>query len=278
MPIAASGPPACRIGPGGRSRRHNPRMALFRRRAESPTPPRAPMRSLEDLVHVKPPAWPWLAELIERSRVPVRVIPADPEAASTCLYRLQVSVASALGAVAFNTGGLIVDHGWLRILGCGGEGLTDLAMANALGDRAKAAGPPSHLVVAYDVVGGRFAVNGGGLPGPSGQVHYWGPDTLSWHSLGFGHSAFIEWTLAGSTVDFYSSLRWPGWEEDAESVAGDQGILLYPPPFSAQGQDTTNVARKVVSWDELVGMYDDFSRQMGELPPGTEFQIVVTDD
>jgi hypothetical protein len=55
-----------------------------------------------------------------------------------------------LGAVALNCGGLLIDHGWLRILGGGGRGLPDLATVNGLGDPANTPGPPPYLTVAFD--------------------------------------------------------------------------------------------------------------------------------
>ena len=51
----------------------------------------------------------------------------------------------------------------MRLLG-GGAGLPDLAAANDLGPPG-ASGPPPWLTVGFDVLGGRFAVSGGGLPG-----------------------------------------------------------------------------------------------------------------
>lgn len=236
------------------------------------------VRRLADLVHVEQPVWPWLADKIASSAVPVRVVEADTAAASECLYRLQVTVASALGAIAFNTGGLFVDYGWVRLLGSGGDGLSDLATANGFRDPAEAAGPPAYLVVGHDVVGGRFAVNGGGLPGEPGEVLYWGPDTLEWQALGLGHSSLVEWALSGATAEFYASLRWPGWEAEADLVGGDQGIALYPPPFSKEGQNIAKVSRSVVPWTELTAMYDDFSRQLGDVPSGGQFRINVADE
>lgn len=62
----------------------------------------------------------------------------------------------------------IVDSGWLRVLGAGTPGLPDLATVNDLGHPADTQGAPGLLVVAYDVLGGIGAVNGGALPGNPG--------------------------------------------------------------------------------------------------------------
>lgn len=84
----------------------------------------------------------------------------------------------------------------MRLLGGGSEGLPDLAAANGL-ERPGTSELPPWLTVGFDVLGGRFAVNGGGLPGQPGEVCYWGPDTLAWTALGGGYSQFARMVLSG---------------------------------------------------------------------------------
>ena len=76
-----------------------------------------------------------------------------------------------LGALALNSGGMLGDHGWVRLLGGGSGRLPDLATVSGPGPQAASA-PPLSLTVGFDVLGGRFAVNGGGLPGQPGEVCY----------------------------------------------------------------------------------------------------------
>src|SRR3954465_6506482 len=128
-----------------------------------------------------------IAAWVAASPRDVRVLPAPAEDRGRCLLRLQVTTRSPLGALAWETGGLLLDHGWLRILGGGTDVLPDLASASGLdGGAARApapglaGGPPPFLVVAQDVLGGIFAVNGGGLPTEPGEVAYFPPDTLAW--------------------------------------------------------------------------------------------------
>ena len=83
---------------------------------------------------------------------------------------MQVTTRSALG-------GLLVDDGWLRILGGRTDQLVDLATIDGLDDPNEQVGPRGHLVVGQDVLGGYFAINGGDLPADPGEIAYWGPDT-----------------------------------------------------------------------------------------------------
>ncbi len=72
--------------------------------------------------------------------------------------------------MASNCGGIVADHGWVRLLGGGGRDVPDVAMANHLGEPGTRTGPPPWLLVGFDALGGRFAIDGGGLGVSSGEV------------------------------------------------------------------------------------------------------------
>jgi hypothetical protein len=67
------------------------------------------------------PAWPLIDSWINDAANDVRVVPTDRGRGEETLQALQVTTRSPLGAVALETGGLLVDHGWVRILGAGGK-------------------------------------------------------------------------------------------------------------------------------------------------------------
>ncbi|GLX19668.1 hypothetical protein Slala02_29830 [Streptomyces lavendulae subsp. lavendulae] len=155
------------------------------------------MREVHELVDVDDPAWPVLLEELSGSGVPVEVLPGDAEAGRAGLRQLQVSARSNLGGIVLNCGGLLVDSGWLRVFGSPGasdaEGLPGLAEVNAMPSAFDPAWRPgAGLVVAHDVLGGVFALNGGdpraaGRPGEPGEVVYFVPDALGWEALGAVH-------------------------------------------------------------------------------------------
>lgn len=103
--------------------------------------------------------------------------------------------------------------------------------------------PPPTLLVATDVLGGQFAINGGGLGGEPGEVHYFGPDTLSWTPLGLGHAAWVTRVLGRPLDDFYDGLRWPGWQGEVEAVRPDEAISCFPFLFTQQGRDPAAISR-----------------------------------
>jgi hypothetical protein len=228
--------------------------------------------SADALRDVSDPAWPQIVAVIEKAPTQVRVLHADVSRRDIALEVLQVTTGSFLGALVGECGALMFDYGWLRILGAGAEGLPGVHQANDL-----AAGPPSVLEVAWDALGGRFAINGGGLDAPPGEVCYWGPDTLDWQSIGGGHSEFISWALSDAIRDFYGSLRWPGWEGEIETLAPDQGLSLVPPPFTVEGRDPAQVSRSAVPMTELHAVYADLAEQLTETPDGSAFKLEVTE-
>ena len=189
-------------------------------------------------------AWTLLQRWIAEAGNDVTVLPADGDAAATTLETLGVNDRSVLGALAANTGGLTIDRGWLSVLG--GPGL--LKWRDKLEDE---------LVVGHDVVAGFFTVDP-----HEGEVHYLGPDTLEWIGTEMGHSEWVHWTLAGDLEAFYSTLRWPGWEEESAALPPDTGLTLHPPPFTREGRPVANATRGPTPTAELWELQREFIRQL----------------
>jgi hypothetical protein len=233
------------------------------------------IRQAEELAGVPDPAWPEWLELLRLAPTPAAVLPVARQAGLEVLFRLQITARSMMGALALNSGGLLADHGWVRLLGGGSAGLPDLAAANDLGPPG-ASGPPPWLTVGFDVLGGRFAVSGGGLPGQPGEVCYWGPDTLAWTALGTGYSQFARMVLGGGLADSYQDLRWPGWQEEVALLGTDQGISVYPFLFTAESRPIAQTSHRPVPFAELLGMHAEAERQVARLPPGSPVRVTIT--
>lgn len=221
------------------------------------------VRTIEELTDVPQPVW---TRLQTAAAGGVQLLPVGEAQGREVLYRLQVTAGSALGAMALHCGGILIDHGWLRLLGGGAPGMPDLATANGLGDPAAGLPQPGALFVAVDALGGRFAIDGGGLRVAMGKVCYFGPDTLGWQSLGVGHGEFVLSMLGGAAPQFYAPLRWPGWEEEVTGVGTGEGLALDPPPFSDEGKDIAAASRTPVPLGELFALYDDAARRLAQPP------------
>jgi hypothetical protein len=220
------------------------------------------------------PAWPIVQAWVAAATNDVRLLPVDRAKGERTLHLLQVTTRAPLGAIALETGGMLADHGWLRLLGAGG-GELQRGLVSWNGFDAK---PPRRLLedallVAHDAVGGFFAINGGAFDGDQGHVFYFAPDTLDWLDTEMGYSGFLEWLCTGDLARFYADLRWPAWEVEVSAASPEEGLHLYPPPFSNQGQPINRAQRRLVPMIELWEWYQEFARQLAALPEGAEFRV-----
>ncbi|MGJ7558888.1 DUF2625 domain-containing protein [Variovorax sp. RB3P1] len=196
------------------------------------------MRSLNELLEVDEPALTLVEQWAADAELPVEILPPSSNC-SDVLVELQVTTRSVLGAVAYGTGGILVDGGWLRMLGSGHPRLTrNIAAWNA--GRSN-----GFCLVADDAVGGFFALNGGAFGDDLGSVYYLAPETLKWESLGVGHAAFTQWAFTNRLHTFYAGMRWVGWQEEVGRLPGDQCFNFYPFLCSEQGSTQTSSRRPV---------------------------------
>jgi hypothetical protein len=219
------------------------------------------MRSLEELT-AGDSFWPTIQTWIAKAETTVELLPPGTSAESD-LVSLQVTTHSALGAIALNTGGLLVDHRWLRLLAAGTPGVApSLCDWNGLcGGEALI---PGTLIVAWDVIGGIFVVNGDRLPYAPGNVCYFAPDSLDWFDMQMGHSAFLSWCFSERVSKFYQHIRWPDWAAEVVLIPADQALSLYPPPFTAEGKRIEDVSRRGVPALEYLELQIKFGREIGD--------------
>jgi hypothetical protein len=155
---------------------------------------------------MQPRAWPLVKRWIDQAANDVRMLEPDPKGGARVLKALSVTERSVLGALAVNTGGLSIDHGWLRVLG--GTMLLDWH------DQLEGG-----LVVGHDAAGGFYAV-----AQADGEVRYLVPGSYDWMDTEMGHSAWVHWTLMGDIEGFYADMREPGWEAHTAKLAPDHGL------------------------------------------------------
>ena len=220
------------------------------------------IRRAEELTNVPDPAWDAIRDLADQNPS-TTIVDVDSGQGQKVLWRLQVTAGSYLGALALNSGGVLADHGWFRLLGGGSPHLADLAVANSLSEPKEDAVQPPFLFVGYDALGGRFAIDGGGLGVSAGEVCYFGPDSLAWEGLGGGHVDFVSAAIGGHLADTFAPLRWSGWRKEVGRLLPDQGVAAYPPPFSQEGKDIGAATRRPVPVQELIHFYDEAARQLG---------------
>ena len=205
------------------------------------------LKTLEELT-ARRNAWPKVRSWIQQAGKRVETLPADSQSSASTLLALQIGTASPLGALAYHCGGLLVDSGWLRILGSGHERMSwGLAEWNGL--RADLDVPvPDRLIVAHDVLGGFFAREN------NKRISYFSPDTLNWENTRLGYNSWLAWALSEDLADFYENLRWRGWAKHSKALDPHQGFLIEPPLWQA-GPAISRRKRTPVPIHELWGRY-----------------------
>jgi hypothetical protein len=212
------------------------------------------IRNRDELVDRKEPGIELVRDWIHTAKNRVEELKVDRAAGERALVGLQVTSRSPMGAIALETGGLLVDHGWIRVLGGGNRRLPRPIhewnrMASGSAQRL-----PGTILVADDALGGFFAINGGGLEGPLGHVFYLSPQSLTWEDIAPSYSGWLVWTMTGDLEAFYKGLRWPGWQREVEKLPGDRGISVYPFLFAA-GEPIAKRSRKPVPLEELWSLH-----------------------
>jgi hypothetical protein len=214
------------------------------------------MRPLAELIDTTDPAMPLVLEWVAKAIRPVEIL-SSSSAREEALVQTQVTTRSPMGAIIYETGGILIDGGWLRVLGSGSARLTR-TLPGWNQDRGE-----GFLLVADDAIGGCFAINGGALGPKIKCIHYFAPDTLGWEPLDIGYSDFIQWVCMGKLDQFYEWIRWKGWEADIANLHGDRCFSFYPPLFTKEGKGGSG-RRDEIPIEEAWGLQMEFRKQLAE--------------
>ncbi|SHE58628.1 Protein of unknown function DUF2625 [Pedobacter caeni] len=221
------------------------------------------MRKLEELINEEDPAWPMVQEWIETANNKVEILAVDPEKAKDALFHTQVTTRSPMGAVIYMTGGMLIDDGWIRILGSGSpklnRSLPDWNKGKAFEEFGDAV---PFLIVADDALGGSFVLNGGGLGDDPGMIYYFAPDTLSYEPLDLSYSEFLTFCFDNDLDSFYKGFRWKDWRTEVSDMPGDKAFSFFPFLWTVQGKDIEKNSREPVPAEELYHLNLSFREKL----------------
>ncbi|WP_316821064.1 DUF2625 domain-containing protein [Pedobacter gandavensis] len=210
------------------------------------------MKSLDELTNTTDPAWPLVQKWLDSAKNKVQILEVDTALANKALYQSQLSTYTTLAAVIYHTGGIMVDNGWLRILGSGNAKLNRSVPEWNKGKSIQEYGDqPDFYLVADDAIGGFFAINYGAFSSDLKTVYYLAPNSLKWESLGLGYTEFLRFCLNGDLADFYKGLRWSTWDQFIANLDGNKSYSFRPYLWSEKGMDIEKVSRKLVPTEEL---------------------------
>jgi len=201
-------------------------------------------RKLKELINTQEPGIELLKQLVNDAEVPCELLAPGPERENALLY-LQVTTRSTLGALAYDTGGLLIDDGWLRLLGSGHPKLT-----RSIHDWNSTRTDGAFYLIGDDAAGGFYAINGGAFGDDLGAVYYWAPDDLEWESLELGHTNFVAAFLTKRTEAVYEALRWSNWRDEVRTLPSDRCFAFFPFLWTSEGS-VENSHRSTVPISEM---------------------------
>lgn len=158
------------------------------------------MRRVDDLINTQDPGWPLVQQWIAAATNKVEVLPCDTAKARTALYKAQVTTRSPMGAIVYSTRGIMVDDGWIGILGSGSDRLS-----RSLPDWNE----------------GKARNEGGGLGKDAGKVYYPSPDDLEWQATDLTYTDFLNFCFTRDLDKFYKGLRWKDWRKEVAARAAE---------------------------------------------------------
>ncbi len=222
------------------------------------------MLSINELINDKEPGWILVKEWIESAKNKVEILPADTGKAKDALYKTQVTTRSPMGAIVYMTGGLLVDHGWIRILGSGSDKLTRSLPEWNKGKTLQDYGQPvPYLLIADDAIGGIFILNSGVLGTDVGKIYYLAPDNLEYEPLDITYTEFLIFCFNNDLNEFYKDYRWTNWKSDVAKLKGDQVFSFYPYLWTKEGKDISKALKKEVPIEESYRQTLEFRNQLG---------------
>lgn len=219
------------------------------------------MQKLQDLIDDEAKGWALVEEWIDAAKNSVEVLESEVDDSEEALVMIQVSTESPMGAIVYETGGILIDNGWIRLFGGSCDKLTRSLPAWNQGRSLNVHGEhPPFLIVGEDVLGGVFAINCNGLGDDYGNVYYFAFDTLAWEPMEMGYAEFVWWTMTGDLQEYYGDYRWKGWEKDVNKISADT-IFTFEPPLSVDGDPVYKRKRIEISSSE------SYRRLIGETGP-----------
>lgn len=222
------------------------------------------MKPFNELVDKSDTSWQLIQNWILEAKNKVKILPSNNHLAKDALYKTQVTTRSPMGAIIYQTGGILIENGWIRILGSGSEkfkrNLPDWNFGKSF---EKLGEQPSFLLIADDVIGGYFMINGGALGNDLGNIYYFSPENLEFEPLEINYSEFLLFCFNNDLNQFYQNVRWDNWQEDVGKISNDKVFSFYPFLWTEEGKDINKISKKEVPIEEQYFFNLNARQQLG---------------
>jgi hypothetical protein len=222
------------------------------------------MRPVDQLINRTDPGWRVVKQWVDSAKNKVEILPVDTSKAKDALYKTQVTTRSIMGAIVYSTGGILIDNGWIRILGSGSSKMQRTLPDWNKGKAFKEFGErPAFFLVADDAAGGYFAINYGSFGKDLDSIYYLSPDKLEWEPLEMNYEDLIWFCFSGDLKKFYQGIRWNSWQKDIQTLKADEVFHILPPLWSKEGKDVEKSLRKPVPAEEQFSYNLQLRKEMG---------------
>jgi len=214
------------------------------------------MKPLSELLNNQKKGWDVITQWSSNARNKIEILSKDNLRADSALYQSQLEASSPLGAVVYGCGGILIEDGWIRILGSGCTRLDrSLPDWNKGKSTFKSKDQSNFLLVGDDVIGGIYGMKTEGPDNTTiGKIYYFGPNSLQWEATGLSYIGFINFCFSGNLQSFYGDFQWHNWQEEVKRINGNEVISCYPLLWTKEGKEMKS-NRKIVSIQKQWELY-----------------------
>jgi hypothetical protein len=214
------------------------------------------MRPLSELLENQKKGWDVITQWKFNAKNKVEILPKEDARADSALYRSQFFASSPIGAIVYGCGGILIEDGWIRILGSGCKQFDrSLPDWNKGKSSIKFNDQSTYLLIGDDIIGGIYAMKTASADNAEvGRIYYFGPNSLRWEATGLSYAGFINFCFSGDLENFYSDFRWSGWNEEIKKLNGNEVISCYPLLWTKEGKEL-KANRKIISVQKLWDFY-----------------------
>ena len=191
------------------------------------------MKTLHELIQLETSTYQELLELQHNATSRTTFLTLDNVVeAEDALLLYQAPTNSYFGTIIYKTGGVLINDGWLRILGGGSSKLSPIHVWNhRLTNRID-----YQLIIAYDVLGGYFFIENKENDSASSVVFYFSPQNFTVSSVAVNYKTFIQYCFTEQLTEFYKNYYWATWQQDIQSLPTDHIFDFTPPLWTTEGK------------------------------------------
>lgn len=199
---------------------------------------------------VKDTIWEEICKTIRNSQNEIKICPIE-HSNSIDFHKIRDPY---LSSIINNSSGIRINK-WIHLLGHDSNGTKGFDFFNNTFSNLGV------IIIAYDLIGGLFAINTEMLRTGKNHILYFAPDKLEWEDLEFDYLNFLNWCFNGDISVFYDFMKCDEIINLVSNISENEMILIYPFLWSKEFNLTTSL-KKIVPCEELIKLNFDFCEKI----------------